>query len=141
MEDDLLEACKAGDLMAVADALRAGTDLHCYGDSPMLQAAIHGHYAVVQHLWLHAPVPRVFHVGQGTLRKAAQRGYTEIVVFLSNYATPSELEVAIVSARRAGQDATALALERFRASKNVSAIRVSGRPEVDGEGGDSTGYD
>jgi len=141
MEDVLLEACKAGDLTSVADALRAGADLHCYGDSPMLQAAIHGHYAVVQHLWLHAPIPRVFHVGQGTLRKAAQRGYTEIVVFLSNYATPTELDAAITSAQRAGQEETALALERFRASKNVSAIRVSGRPEDDGEGGDSPGHD
>lgn len=135
MEDILLDACKFGDLTGVADALRAGADLHCYGDSPMLQAAIHGHYTVVQHLWLHAPVPRVFHVGQGTLRKAAQRGYTDIVVFLSNYATSKELDVAIVSARKAAQEETALALERFCASKNVSAIRVSGHHE--GKGGDS----
>lgn len=141
MDDVLLNACREGDILSVSDAIRAGADLHCYGDSPMLQAAIHGHFMVVQHLWLHAPTPRVFHVGQGTLRKAAQRGYTDIVVFLSNYATPFELDVAIHAAQRAGQDATALALERFRASKNVSPLRVSVHPEDTGEGGDTSGYD
>ena len=118
----LIKACKAGDLTAVSSALRMGADLHCYGDSPMLNAAINGHYAVVQHLWMHAPTPRVFHVGQGTLRKAAQRGYTEIVVFLGHHATPKEVVAAAAAARKAGQDATALALERFLASKNVNTV-------------------
>lgn len=140
MDDDLLAACRSGDLLAVSDALRAGADLHCYGDSPMLQAAIHGHYAVVQHLWLHAPIPRFFHVGQGTLRKAAQRGYTDIVVFLGNYATLEEIDVAISASHRAGQAATALALERFRASKNVSAICVSCHAEDARQGGDDAGH-
>ena len=129
MDDTLLAACKAGDLLAVSDALSAGANLHCYGDSPMLQAAIHGHYPVVQHLWLRASVPRVFHVGQGTLRKAAQRGYTEIVVFLATYATPTELQAARDAAHRSGQPSTALALERFQASKNVDTVRVPLRGE------------
>ena len=122
-EMHLLNACKAGDLTKVSDALRAGADLHCYGDSPMLHAAVRGHYAVVQHLWLHADLPRVFHVGQGTLRKAAQRGHTDVVVFLAHYATPKEVDVALAAARKAGKDATALALERFQASKNVDTVR------------------
>ena len=118
----LINACKAGDLAAVSSALRGDADLHCYGDSPMLQAAVHGHYHVVQHLWMHADTPRVFHVGQGTLRKAAQRGHTDIVVFLAHYATPKEVGAALAAAKKAGQDATALALERFLASKNVDTV-------------------
>ena len=79
----------------------------------MYHAATRGHYVIVQHLWLHAPLPRVFHVGQGTLRKAAERGFTDVVVFLANYATPSELASVAQAARRAGQTATAFALEEF----------------------------
>jgi hypothetical protein len=124
MDDMLLEACKAGDLLSLSDALRSGADLHCYGDAPMFHAATNGHYAAVQHLWLHAPTPRVFHVGQGTLRKASQRGYTDIVVFLANYATPPEIQASIGAAQRSGQEDTALALERFWASKNDHAVRV-----------------
>jgi hypothetical protein len=133
MDDVLLEACKVGDLLLISDTLRAGADLHCYGDGPMFHAATNGHYSVVQHLWLHAPIPRVFHVGQGTLRKAAQRGYTDIVVFLANYATPPELQAAICAAQRSGQGATALALERFWTSKNDHSVCVPVVPDDKGE--------
>jgi len=119
----LIKACKAGDLAAVSSDLNLGADLHCYGDSPMLNAAINGHYAVVQHLWIHADIPRIFHVGQGTLRKAAQRGYTDIVMFLAHYATPTEIATTLRAARKACQGATALALERFQASQNVDTVR------------------
>ena len=122
MNEALIDACREGDLVAAADAIRAGADIHCYGDSPMLQAAIHGHYLLVQHLWLHAPLPRMFHVGQGTLRKAAQRGHTSIVVFLAPFGTASEIEAARHAAVRAGQEGTALALERFQTQQNDNPV-------------------
>jgi hypothetical protein len=117
MDDTLVDACKQGDLVAVATALQKGADVHCYGDAPMFQAATNGHFAIVQHLWVHAPIPRVFHVGQGTLRKAAQKGYTDIVMFLVSFATPPEIEAAIAAAHRSHQPDIALALESILLSK------------------------
>jgi ankyrin repeat protein len=113
MDDVLLEGCKTGDLAQVARALTAGADLHCYGDSPLYYAASRGHFQVVQHLWLHADLPRTFHVGRGTLRKAAAAGHTEIVRLLCRYATAPERAAAIRAADAAGQTATAACLEAY----------------------------
>jgi ankyrin repeat protein len=110
LDDRLLEACKAGDLLAVSDAIRAGADPHCYGDAPLMRAAVHGHYAVVQHLWLHTEPPRHFNVGHGTLRRCAEKGHTAIATFLVPYATRKELGQAIAAALRKEQYDTALAL-------------------------------
>jgi hypothetical protein len=133
MDDVLIEACKSGDVYTVSRALREGADLHCYGDTPLFHAAIRGHYAVVQHLWIHAPAPRIFHVGQGTLRKVAEKGFDEIVNFLAPFATPSEIETARVSAERRGQTTTVLVLERFQTPKNVHTVCISSGSEEDGE--------
>lgn len=113
MEDMLIEGCKAGDLSQVSHALQAGADLHCYGDSPMYYAATRGHWAVVQHLWIYADVPRVFHVGRGTLRKAAAHGHVRIVRFLACFATPSERDAARRAASAAGHADVVASLEAY----------------------------
>lgn len=125
MEDLLLDACKTGDLPAVVAAVAQGADVHCYGDAPLMHAALRGHTFIVRHLWLHATCPRDFHVGQGTLRKVAERGYTDLATLLAPYATPSERAVAIANAYNFGQTDTAHALERVSPSKNDHAVCVS----------------
>lgn len=113
MDDLLLAGCRTGDLAAVATALRNGADLHCYGDGPLLTAAVKGHYNIVQHLWLHAEVPRHFHVGQGTLRRVAERGHADIAAFLAPYATSTERAAAVAAAHRKGREDVAARLADF----------------------------
>jgi hypothetical protein len=91
----LLEGCRTGDLFAVVKAVGNGADVHYHGDMPMFYAATRGHTFIAQHLWVHAPQPRMFHVGQGTLRKTLERGHDDLVRFLAPFATVSELTALI----------------------------------------------
>ena len=116
MEELLLDGCRSGNLSQVSTALRSGADVHCYGDAALCAAAVRGYSHIVQHLWLHTDPPRHFHVGQGTLRRTAEKGYSEIALFLAPYATDAELAAAVAGAQRKGQStlATCLAAMRVR---------------------------
>ena len=93
MNDQLLAACAAGRLDAVEDAHARGADLHCYGDSPMLKAALGGHFAVVMYLIIHGD-SEGFHVGRGVLRVLCKRGDTQMAELLWRFATPKEAAAA-----------------------------------------------
>lgn len=81
--NELLNACKLGNLDKVKECLTHNADVHYYDDAPLRSAACNGYLDIVKYLIENADV-NIFALNHDTLHWALHNKHLEMIIYLKN---------------------------------------------------------